>query len=574
MCLVFLVWIGLCQPGFPQTLPEAVTPSESKDATSVDSPRAMVRQFLDVIRRDNIDSAFFYTEFPRPMGRERRRTLVRQLVNVLNKKAQIDLARISDDPAGRLDDGLLPDQEVIGKIEILGESIPVELKRIHVAEEERKVWRFAPEFMDKIPRLAEKLEEIDIENRLPPLLKDHAAFGIKAWQWLGLALAVLLAGVTSWVLAFLLVKVINFTTRRFKITLSDRALHSFVPSLRWLSGLAIFHVASSFLELKIELRQTLSYIETILFTWVFMFLGLRLVEAFIELARANLEKQGKGTAMLQPAQKGCKTVLVVIALIWMFRSLGFDVTAIVAGLGVGGLAIALAGQKTIENLFGGISVILDQPVRVGDSGRFGEVIGTVEDIGLRSTKVRTLDRTLVTIPNAEFSLMKLENFERRDKIRWAPTISVRYETTPDQLRLLLMRIKELLIGHPMVLNDPARVRFVRFGVHGLDIELFCFINSGDYNEYLAVVEDLNLKMMDLVSETGTAFALASSTVYVEQSRGVNPETREKALQEALEIRESTGFPQPHYPQTWIEPRIDRLSFGPSQPVRHTPQESP
>lgn len=557
-CLLFIL------PLQTQAQPQAES-SSSKEG-NIDSPRFMMRQFLDLMKREDVEAAIPLVEFPRRMNLQRQRNLVRQLMDVLNKKGQIDIADISDQSQGRLMDGLLPDAEVIGQIKLDGQLLPIELRRSTLPDEERKVWRFAPEFMDKIPGIAEQLEGDRIESRLPSILTSTTVLDLKAWQWLGLALGLLLAFVVSRLLAFILLKATNFTTRRFKIFLSSRTLNRFVPPLRWLTGLLVFKLASSFLELKLNTRQSLQYFEGILFALALAFLGMRLVEALIELARRNFERQGKSAAsgMLQPIQKGGKVLVVTIAIIWLFRGLGFDVTAIIAGLGVGGLAIALAGQKTIENLFGGISVLLDQPVRVGDAGRFGEVIGTVEDIGLRSTKVRTLDRTLVTIPNAEFSLMKIENFERRDKIRWASTLFLRYDCQPDQLRLVLMRLKELLVGHPMVLNDPARVRFVRLGVSSLEIDIFCFVSTGDYNLYLAVVEDLNLKIMRIVAECGTGFALPSSTVYLERSQGPEGEVRQKAISDAEELKAQGAFPQPHYPPEWLETREDILTFGPEK----------
>ncbi len=547
-----------------QSLPESSSASSKEGST--ESPRFMMRQFLDLMKRDDVEGAISFVEFPRRMNQQRQRNLVRQLMDVLNKKGQIDIADISDLASGRTIDGLLPDAEIIGQIKLNGQTIPIELRRGVLADEDRKVWRFAPEFMDKIPAMAEQLPGDRIEARLPLFLVENSLLGVKAWQWTGLLVSIVLAFVISRLLAFILIKLTNFATRRYKIFLSSRTLKRFVPPLRWLTGLLVFKLAHSFLELKLNTRQSLLYFEGIVLALALAFLGMRLVEALIELSRRNFERQGKSAAsgMLQPIQKGGKVLVVAIALIWLFRGLGFDVTAIIAGLGVGGLAIALAGQKTIENLFGGISVLLDQPVRVGDTGRFGDVIGTVEDIGLRSTKVRTLDRTLVTIPNAEFSLIKIENFERRDKIRWAPTLSIRYDTKPDQMRLLLMRLKELLIGHPMVMNDPARVRFVRLGASSLDIEIFSFISTSDYNMYLAVIEDLNLKVMQIVSDCGTDFAFASSTVYLERSHGIDPEKRDKAIEEAREVKARAAFPQPHYSPEWVEPRQDVLVFGPEK----------
>lgn len=132
------------------------------------------------------------------------------------------------------------------------------------------------------------------------------------------------------------------------------------------------------------------------------------------------------------------------------------VYGIVAGLGVGGLAIALAAQPMIENLIGGMNLFVDKPVRVGDFCKYGGDIGTVETVGIRSTRIRGLDRTITTIPNAVFAKMPIVNLSLRDRMLIMCTISVRYETSPEQLRYLLVRIREMLLGHPRIYPDPAR----------------------------------------------------------------------------------------------------------------------
>ena len=169
-----------------------------------------------------------------------------------------------------------------------------------------------------------------------------------------------------------------------------------------------------------------------------------------------------------------KGVLLVLALIAVFQNLGFNITGILAGLGVGGIAVALAAQKSIENLFGGLTLSLDQPVRVGDFCKFGTQMGTVEDVGLRSTRIRTMDRTLISIPNGDFSQTQIENFGTRDRIRLYAVLGFRYETVPDQLRFLLSELRTLLWSHPKVETDTARVRFVGFGACSLDVEVFAY----------------------------------------------------------------------------------------------------
>ena len=189
--------------------------------------------------------------------------------------------------------------------------------------------------------------------------------------------------------------------------------------------------------------------------------------------------------------------------------LGVPAYGIIAGLGVGGLAIALAAQPTVENLFGGLSLFADKPIRVGDLCKYGDNIGTVEAIGIRSTRIRGSDRTLTTIPNGTLSKMPIVNFAQRDRMLMKMVIGVRYETSPEQLRFLLAKMREMLLGHPRVAPDPARVRFIGFGASSLDLEVFAYAVTRDSAEFLGIQEDVLLRVMDIVEQSGTAFAFPS-----------------------------------------------------------------
>ena len=178
-----------------------------------------------------------------------------------------------------------------------------------------------------------------------------------------------------------------------------------------------------------------------------------------------------------------------------------------AGLGVGGLAVALAAQKTIENLFGGISVIGDRPVLVGDFCRFGNRIGTVMHIGLRSTRIRTLDRTMVSVPNGQFSAMELENFSARDKIWFHQTLSLRRDTTSDQLRRVLSSVRDILEQNPKVETGDIPVRFTGIGTYSLDVEVFAYVLTSDFDVFLGIQQELLLELMRAVERAGTGLAV-------------------------------------------------------------------
>ena len=183
--------------------------------------------------------------------------------------------------------------------------------------------------------------------------------------------------------------------------------------------------------------------------------------------------------------------------------MGFKVTTLLAGLSISGVAVALASQKSLENIFGALTLFSSQPVRVGDFCRFGDKVGTVEEIGLRATRIRTLDRSVITVANGEFANLHLDNYSARDRFWYHPEIGLRYETTPDQIRYILVEVQKMLYAHPKVLPEPLWVRFIGFGDYSLNVGVFAYIGVTNYDESLEVAEDLNLRIMDIVAAAGS-----------------------------------------------------------------------
>ena len=231
-----------------------------------------------------------------------------------------------------------------------------------------------------------------------------------------------------------------------------------------------------------------------------------------------------GTIDTQLVRLGFK-ILTALAVAWMViigaDSVGISVAPLIAGLGVGGLAVALAAQHTVENVIAGLVLFADKPVRIGDACRFGDVRGTVEQIGLRSTRIRCADRTVITIPNSEFAKLQLTNFSCRDRILLQSVLTLRYETTADQMRYLLAALRDMLGRHPRIAADSVRVRFVGYGEWSLNVEIFALAETTDFNEFLAIQEDVLLLVMGMVHEAGCDFAFPSQTQYAAHETGLD-----------------------------------------------------
>jgi len=263
---------------------------------------------------------------------------------------------------------------------------------------------------------------------------------------------------------------------------------------------------------------------------------------------------------IKPLGNALKTMLIVAVLIFWLDNLGFEVTTLLTGLGIGGIAIALAAQKTLENFIGAITLFTSQPVKVGDFCRFGDRYGTVEEIGLRSTTLRTHDSTLIVIPNGEFSSTPIENFSSREHMWYHPKIRLRYETTPDQLRFILVEIRKMFYSHPKVSPNPARIRFSEFGDYSLNLNVFAFLDATNPDEYSRIEEDLHFRIMDIVTEAGSQFAYPSQTLYLQRQQGFDQKRGQEVEERVRGWRAEKSLFMPDFPQKEIEKLKGSLTY--------------
>jgi MscS family membrane protein len=379
---------------------------------------------------------------------------------------------------------------------------------------------------------------------------DLRLLEVALWQWCALLGLVLAAAALSWVAVVLLDLALRPLTRRSRTDVDDRLVGATSGPLRLGAAIALFQLGTLPLGLAVPARALLRGLEDALLIVAVTWFLWRLVNLFTLVVVRRLEAGSNAMARgaVPLGQKAVKAFLLLLAGIAMLDTFGFDVTALLAGLGVGGIAVALAAQRTVENLFGGVSILADRPVSVGDFCRFGDRVGTIEEIGLRSTRIRSLERTLVTVPNAEFSRIQIENFAARDKLWYHPTLGLRYETTPEQIRYVLVEVRRMLYAHPGVDPDPARVRFKAFGAYSLDLEVFAYVRTRDYDEYLEIAEDLNLRIMDIVEASGTGFAFPSQTLYLGRDAGLDEERVAEAEARVRSWRERGELYLPRFPR--------------------------
>jgi len=378
-----------------------------------------------------------------------------------------------------------------------------------------------------------------LEDLLPPHFFEIVFLRIQLWQWIGLLLALVLAYIIAAFVVTLAIRSLRGFVERTATTFDNELLDGARRPTRFLVTVLLFSAGSRALLLSPPALKTLGGLEKGLGVAAACWALFWVVDSYSRVLGRRLvaDDQKAANSLVTLGRRALKLTLLSLALLTILHNLGFEVTSLLAGLGIGGLAIALASQKTLESLLGGIMIVADQPVRVGDFCRFGDKTGTVEDVGIRSTRIRTPERTVISVPNAEFSSLQVENFGHRDRIRLLTTLGLRCETSPDQLRWVLTRLRELLASHDLVLADTARVRFVGFGDSTLDVEVFAFLGTTDWGAYLAAREELYLGMMDTIKESGSDLAFPSHTAYAATDIGLDPERTAAAEAEIARLRD-------------------------------------
>ncbi len=445
---------------------------------------------------------------PRPTAAKRVRNWPAKLGQILNRDAEFDVAELSHDPEGGHTDGLPPDRERVDSFTVDGRSVDLEMQRITLRNK-LSIWLFSSDSVERIPKLAQLTSDSPVEKYLPAPLVAWSFLDTPLWRWIALALLVILAAGLSRLVVPLVFRLIDPLLKRIWPKSDWSELNGFVAPLEVLLAAAVFRIGMEWVDPSALVRPYLERGPLVLFFFGFAWLFMRTVDVIIR--RLNIflraRHQSFSYSVLPLASRVLKITILLLMVAALLSSWGYNTTTIVAGLGVGGIAIALAAQKTIENFFGGVAVVSDRPVAVGEFCKFGDRMGTVEDIGLRSTRIRTLDRTLVTVPNGQFSSMTLENFDRRDKMLFHFMLNVRRDTKPDQVRELLSSIAKMLAEHPKLEKSALPIHFNGVGTYSLDMEIFAYALTKDGDEFNRIQQDLYLRILDAVEAAGTALAL-------------------------------------------------------------------
>jgi MscS family membrane protein len=498
--------------------------------------------FLHAAQDENYSVASQYFQ-PQPGRRHVNPTdeqdLAAQLLIVINQKLLTSsLESLSRDPQGRLDDGLPPNQEMLSGVREDGGTFSILLVRLD-DEHGNKLWYISRKTLDTIPEIYDSLQFSDIEKKLPPSLTKHRFLSMPLWQWLAILIAIPIAVFLGWLVSLLPRLAIRYYRKKFDPEAKPKQTLFHVGPGTLLLAALIHYIFVFRIGASIVYRQYYRHVIWIFLGVAFYWMVTRVTSELSERLGRRLTLSGRMAerSIVSLARRVLEVFIFIAVALVVLSGLGVNVTAALAGLGIGGLAIGLGAQKTFENLLGGVSVLSDKALQIGDPCRIGDQRGVVEDIGLRSTKLRTEDRTVVTIPNGTVASAVLENYRQRDKILFRQMIRLRYDLSSDHFHYVLDEVRALLKENNRVENSTSRVRLLRFADYSIDMEVYAYILVRDFGEYLALQEELILSIVDCIEKTGVAIALPSQGPLV-MDNWVNPEKAKAAKDRMDKLRAS------------------------------------
>jgi MscS family membrane protein len=491
----------------------ATADDKDEDEEAADSPRASMRTFLGLCARSRYEEAARYIDVPR--GAEKRAAeLARKLHDVLEERLWVDPERLSPLSQGKQDDSLPSGTEELGKVtDANGHGLPIRIVRHEArsAEDEPR-WVFAQATVLGVEAIHASLRGRWVREHLPEPLLAQGPKALYYWQWL--AIPVLALGCVA--VGRLLTLLSEALPRRLtsKLAWGPRLIRRMRRPVTMGWALVLFWLLMPYLALTLRAEDNVTRVLRA-FGYLAFFWGLvravaiagdELAEAKWSATRPNIRAiTGVGVSL-------GKVVVGALALIVALSELGYPVTTVIAGLGIGGVALALAAQKTVENLFGSVSILVDQPFGVGDTIRVDGVEGAVENIGLRSTRMRTVERTLVIIPNGKLADMRIESLGPRDRIRFSTKLALRRDTEIAQIEAVVSALRARVRAHPKVRVDDVSVRLTGLGEWSFDIEVAAPVETRDGTEFAQVREELLLTCVRVVSESGARLAVPARHV--------------------------------------------------------------
>jgi MscS family membrane protein len=495
--------------------------------TSPLSPRAAVQEFLRLTAAQDWEEAARFLAVP-PRDRARSAQLARRLRLVLDQRLAIDPRALSPLASGDTADGE-PQTDRLGVIvERDGAEMPVLLVRSGAAASGGGAavhWRFAPQSVDAIDRWFENLGNPWLRDRLPPGLMRTGPLNVFYWQWIGIAIAIPLLLLLTWLVSTAVRTVLARVAARTETDWDNLLLeHLRRPFRLWVAALLATPLLA-FLDLNARVagfvRAATRGLVLIALFWGLL-RAIRLLQTRMESMAWSAGHTQQARTLVPLLGNFLRVTLGIVAILVALAQFGYPVGTLLAGLGIGGIAVALAAQKTVEHLFGSVSLAADKAFRVGDWVRAGATEGAVERIGLRSTSFRTNDRTVIRVPNGRLADERIETFGERDRMLINTNLDLLLTTTPAQVDRIRAEVLATLRAHPKIWPDVVRAHVVAFTDSAIRLNVMAWFQTNEHDEFLLIRHTLYLEFLRILERHGSGLAFPSRTIYHAQADGAAP----------------------------------------------------
>lgn len=470
-----------------------------------DTPAASIEAFLSATTQRDYETAANYlrlAKLPKGFDKADGPELARMLRILINQKLWLDVDKLSNEYKGNLDDGLPDNLEFVSSVKTPKGTKNMYLRRYRDSSG-NYAWQYSNDTVNNIPYLYSIYGYGAIGDHLSKFFGDASILGIQLWQIFGILMLLIFGYIISYIITSILT---HFISKK-EHPLVNEILKRLTRPVRLLITVIIAYFCIQFLSPGLSLKALLRT-KTFFFILLIWF-SINFIDILAIIYRNRLENRGKLKliAIIKPLATTFKILFILFIILMWLSNVGFQVTTLLAGIGIGGLALALGAQKTIEDIFGAITIFTSSPVEIGDFCKFGDRLGTVEEIGIRTTRIRTLDNSVISVPNSQFASMQIDNLSKREKYWYHPIIRIKHETTTDTIQGIRSNITSMLTEHPKVSNENIRVRFKEIGLISLDIEVFAYVMVSDYASFLETAEELNFAVIDIISDVGAEFAV-------------------------------------------------------------------
>ncbi|WP_163598046.1 mechanosensitive ion channel family protein [Moraxella catarrhalis] len=497
------------------------------DSFGRETPRGAVQGLLRAIASEDYELAANYLD-----GRYLASTktpnyeVVEHLVIALDAGGKLyqDL-QISGVSEGDLSDNLPSDIDKVGELRLMNDNIDILLNR-RVSEDGMVFWQVSSQTLAALPE-----KTIHAQTLSERLKLSQPGTHSQTKHWLELvSLGILVIGLY---LAINLVVWVLYWVSKWLYTTIRKNRFRITPSV--IMPLSLVFLAMILPEVMVRvgvpltLRSSFGRIKDIVAWGATAWLMLRLLDSVFRRAEANSLKRGRPeqVSILNLLRKIAKALMIILAVILIFGNLGFDLTTGIAALGVGGLALAFGAQKTLENLIGSVVVVADRPVYVGDYCKFGTYEGTVIDIGIRSTRIRTLNRTVVTVPNGEFSSLQIENFTARDMFYFLHDLFIKRTADLAEIERMITNLQEFLATHRLTNHEWNQVWIKQLRQECYVIEMRAYIDADGAQDFYAKQSVLILEILKFLESYHIEHALPSQSITVHQNHDQKTPKHEK-----------------------------------------------